>query len=273
MNIPVVRLAAALAVMTAPSWAATPDELARLREAMGVDELIAIVADEGVLQAEELQNDMLAGRGGRNWERLVRQTYDAETLAETFRAEFDAVLAPTDVTPLIAFYTGGLGPEVRDLELESRRAIIADDVEEAAKAQFEALRRGDAARVALLDGFVEAGDLIERNVEGALNSNLAFFKGLVDGGGFEMGEAEILSEVWSQESAIRSDTEAWIYGYLALAYDPLSDDELGAYVNFAGTEHGQDLNRALFAGFDRVFGDVSYDLGKAVSLILIGEET
>jgi hypothetical protein len=34
--------------------------------------------------------------------------------------------------------------------------------------------------------FIEANDLVERNVSGALNSNFAFYRGLSDGGAFEV---------------------------------------------------------------------------------------
>jgi len=272
MTFRILGLAFALAFPAASLLAATPEELAELRQAMALKQLVEIVSDEGIAQADDVQDGMLAGRGGSNWDRLVAGIYDVDTLYGVFQGAFDASLAERDVTVVIDFYAGELGPRIRDLELDSRRAIMSEDIEESAKEHFEKLRAEDAGRVALLDGFIEAGDLIERNVTGALNSNLAFYKGLLDGGSFEMSEGEILSEVWSQEAEIRSATEAWMYGYLALAYGPLSDAELSTYVEFTGAEPGQDLNRALFAGFDAVFLDVSYRMGRAVSTFMASQE-
>ena len=80
-------------------------------------------------------------------------------------------------------------------------------------------------RLDLLDRFAEANDLIEENVSGALNSNLAFYRGMSEGGAFtgaEMTEEEMLSEVWSQEDDIRAETAGWLYPFLMLAYESVS---------------------------------------------------
>ena len=48
-----------------------------------------------------------------------------------------------------------------------------------------------------------------------------------------------------QIAEITEDTTAWLYGYMLLAYSPLSDDELATYVAFAQTEAGQSLNAVV----------------------------
>ena len=91
-------------------------------------------------------------------------------------------------------------------------------------------------------------------------------------GGAPRDEGEMLAEVWGQEDQVRADTEAWLFPFLALAYQPLSDAELKAYVAFSASPEGQRLNRALFAGFDAVFEAVSADLGRAAGLELRGRD-
>ena len=274
---PIRRLAtatAAVLIALAPVTvaAATDEELDTLYDALGIEELIEIVAEEGEGQGEELREQMFPERGGAGWSALVTAIYETDPLESAFRKEFDAALADTDVTPLLAFYADETGRKIVRLEADARRAIISEEVEEAAKTAYATLLEEDAARADQLDDFVVVNDLIERNVAGALNSSLAFYRGLGDGGGFEMGESDMLSEVWSREPEYRADTESWVFAYLTLAYDALEDEELASYVDLARTREGRDLNAALFAGFHGIFQDVGYRLGRAASTFMVGEE-
>ena len=122
--------------------------------------------------------------------------------------------------------------------------------------------------------FAKVNDLIEQNVSGSLNSNLAFFQGMAEAGGpgGDVTEDQMLSEVWAQEPAIRVETEDWLFPYLAMAYGPLSDAEIDGYVAFSTTNPGQKLNQALFTAFDRLFTSVSRNLGLAAGRQLLGED-
>ena len=124
----------------------------------------------------------------------------------------------------------------------------------------------------MLEAFEEVNELIDRNVIGALNSNLQFYKGMDDAGAFELTEEQMLNEVWGQEPEIRDDTESWVFGYMTFAYETLSNQTLEAYVDLTATSEGRALNRALFAGFDAVFQSVSYDLGAATARFSVGDE-
>ena len=266
-------LAAVLSIAwSGAALAASSDELDALHDALALDELIAIVADEGRLQSDELQREILGGRGGSGWNELVNKIYSNSDLVAVFREAFDKAMREADVAHLLDFYDSDVGERVRRLEIESRRAIISDEVEEAAEQQFAEISNQNPARLQLLTEFVEVGDLIGRNVEGAMNSNLAFYRGLSAAGGFEMSESEMLSAVWSQETEIRSDTESWIFAYLTLAYATLEDAELRTYIDLTASKAGKDLNKALFAGFYAVFEAISFRLGKTVSVFMVGDE-
>ena len=130
----------------------------------------------------------------------------------------------------------------------------------------------DAPRVALLEEFAEVNQLIDRNVAGALNSNLAFFQGMSEGPNFAMTEGQMLDFVWAREAEIRSETELWVFGYMAFAYKPLTDRQIRDYIEFAATDLGQDLNRAYYAGFDAVYRDASFALGQAIARFSLGDE-
>ena len=265
------RLIAFLALLPAMAFAATPAELSRLQKALSTDALMAILSEEGAVQAAELRDAMFPGRGGIGWTATTGRIYATDRLKGLFSDAFDDAMADVDAAPLLAFYEGNTGALIARLEVEARRAIMSDEVEAAARSAFEALDPA-SPRAMLLDEFAEVNNLVDRNVTGALNANLAFYRGLNAGPGFDMTESEILQEVWEQEPEIRQDTTGWIFGYMALAFETLSDDQLQAYVDMAQSDAGKALNRALFAGFDAVFGDVSYEMGQAAARFSVGDD-
>jgi hypothetical protein len=160
------------------------------------------------------------------------------------------------------------------LEVAARRALLDDAVEEMSKEAAAIAAMDDTPRYAQLRKFIEINDLVETNVVGSLNSNYAFYVGLMRGGAFgnDLTEAQILTDVWTQEAEIRTNTTEWIYSFLNLAYQPASDADLDTYIAFSETEAGKDLNRALFTSFDGVFDDISMALGLASAQQMQGAE-
>lgn len=259
-------------ILPVASWAATPAELSRLHAALQTDVLMDILSEEGLEQAEDLRDEMFPGRGGVGWTATVGQIYAPDRLASLFRGAFDMALQEDEIRPLLAFYEGNVGSRVAELEVEARRAIMSDEVEEAAKSAYSEISGSGSTRETLLQDFATLNDLVDRNVAGALNANLAFYQGLGSNGDFTMTEDEMLRDVWGQEADIRDDTIDWIFGYMTFAYSTLSDDDLQAYVDMTATDAGRDLNRALFAGFDAIFMDVSFALGAATGQFSVGDE-
>jgi len=80
-----------------------------------------------------------------------------------------------------------------------------------------------------------------------------------------MSERDILAEVWSSEEETRVDTREWVYAFLLMAYRPLEDGVVEEYTDLSRTAPGRALNRALFAGFNTMYDDISYALGMAVA--------
>ena len=281
-----LTLAAGLALAgLAPATAQTPAapaqdsaaqsaEAARLAEILQLPALMEIMQAEGVAYGDDLEADLFPGQGGAEWTRTVEQIYAPNRLMPVFTEVFAAELDGTDSAAMLAFFEEGTGARAVDLEIAARRALLDPGVEEAADQQLEEMLAAESSRLLAIEEFAEAGDLIEANVLGGLNANLAFYRGMIDGGGLpgEMGEGQLLADVWSQEDAIRTETRDWLYAYLALAYDPMSDDELQAYTDFSAGPAGKALNRALFAGFDAVFAQVSYELGLGAARYLAGQD-
>lgn len=253
-----------------------PQEVAALAEVMQIDAVIAILRDEGLDYGESLEAEMFPGQGGPRWQGIVGMIYDPGQMRARFDAAFarELAAAPEAVAAATDFFGSEQGQRLLTLELEARRALLDSVVEDAAALAWADLVAAQDPRVALIERFVAVNDLLESNVMGALNANLAFYRGMAEAGAFgaEMTESDMLAEVWAQEPQARADTEEWLYPYLALAYQPVSDADLEAYVAFSESPAGQRLNAALFAAFDAVFIDISQDLGRAVALQVQGDD-
>lgn len=276
-----IWMVAALALGPAPVFAQSdspsaeaPLEVAPLLEALGLFELAPVLRAEGLSYAETLQADMFPGRDTDRWMALLDKIYDVERMRQVMEAEMAQRLDPSAEPALRAFFEADVGQRIVDLEVTARRAMLDDEIDAASRATLARLREEGDPRLVLLDQFVEVNDLIEMNVAGALNSNLAFYRGMMDGGAFDgvMTEREMLADVWSQAESIRDETAEWLYAYLALAYQPLPDADLEAYLALSERPEGTALNTALFAAFDQLFTAISRDLGRAVALMMAGED-
>lgn len=270
-----ICLAVAFALATALPAAATPDaKLQILLDALALEDTIEIMHLEGLAYGEDLEEELLQGGGGASWDAVVTRIYDTERMTEQLTGALAEQLSEAELDPLIAFFQSETGARIVSLEVSARRALLEDAVDEASRDNLAEMIEDGDARLDLIRAYSDANGLVEENVVGAMNSNYAFYLGLQEGGAMpvEMSEAEILADVWSQEDDIRSETQEWVLSYLAMAYQPLSDDEIQTYIDMSRTEAGQALNRALFDGFDVMFVDISRALGLAASRYLIGEE-
>ncbi|WP_168193116.1 DUF2059 domain-containing protein [Rhodophyticola sp. CCM32] len=247
-----------------------------LFQAMGLYDVIEIMSIEGVDYADELETDMFPGQGGAAWPAMVGQIYGVERLITDFEAAIPAdALTDGEMADLADFFTSETGQRVVAGEVIARREIMDPVVEEAANIIYAEELEAQNPRLRLLETFNDANALLDLNVAGAMNSNYAFYRGLVDGGAFDvqLPEELMLAEIWGQEPEIRAETMVWLYSYQLMAYDELSDDEMQAYIDLSETPAGQALNRVLFAAFDVMFEAVSYELGAAAALFVAGEET
>lgn len=261
----------AFLIFSAPAaWANA--KITVLMDALQIVDSVEILREEGFAYAETLDKDMLNGAGGAFWDAQMRQIYNAEQISERLRLALEDGLSPEDLDATLAFFNTERGTRIITLENAARRAMADPVVEEAANDVYASLSGTDDERLALVTTFIASNDLLERNVSGSMNSYVQFYAGLSDGRFRDMSEDMILSQVWEQQDAIRADTEVWIYSYLLLAYQPLPLSDLEAYVAYAQTDAGQALNAALFEGFEAVYNDISYALGRAVALSADGDE-
>jgi Uncharacterized protein conserved in bacteria (DUF2059) len=282
MRLPRLAFAAFLA-FAAPALAETVVEqpaatvsIARLGEVMQLDELFEVLRDEGVAHGATMEADMFPSGGGDAWTAAVSDIYDVRVLRARFNEALQAELAshPEAMAEIIAFFASDLGQRIVSLEIDARRAFLDTATEEAARVAADEQASSRDFKVDLIRRMIEAADLLEMNVAGAMSGNLAFMQGMSLTGvyGTAMPEDQMLSDVWAQEEQTRADTSSWLYAYLGLAYDPLTEAEFQAYIDFAESPAGRRLNAALFVAFDKVFLKVSFDLGRAAGTAMQGRD-
>lgn len=273
---PLAAQAAVCLFFSTAGPALAADDAAALQAALKLPEVFSVMSEEGLDYGRQLEEDMFPGSGGRQWQEAVAGIYSTERMLEDFGAAFEAELSQgdTDTAAMLDFFSSDLGQRVTTLEVSARRALLDEAVEDASRLKLEEMQAEDDPRLDLIAEFVTINDLVEANVTGGLNANYAFYLGLADADalGRDMSEDEVIAEVWGQEEDIRAETDLWIHSYLAMAYAPLTDAELEEYIAFSQTEAGKDLNRALFAGFDVLFVDVSRQLGRAAGAVLAGQD-
>ena len=238
-----------------------------LFELLMLPDVIEIMRQEGVSYGDTIGQDLFGGPPTAEWAATVERIYDYGVMEGVVRQDFAASMDGADLAPMIEFFGSDQGQMIVGLEVSARRALLDDAVEEASEDAAAIAKADNTPRMGLVSEFVEVNNLIETNVEGALNSNLAFYGGLVDGGAFggALSEEQILTDVWSQEADIRDNTTEWIYSFLFMAYQPLDDADLQAYIAFSETSAGVQINRAMFESFDRLFTGISRSLGRAAA--------
>ncbi|MCV2869915.1 hypothetical protein OEW28_14890 [Defluviimonas sp. WL0002] len=273
MLLRILRLAVmVLGLVSGAAMAQTDSEA--VSNALALPELFDIMREEGIAYGNDLEEDLFTGGGGPRWRAEVAEIYDSEKVYQAFFKRFATELPQDGVSSMLNYLTGPEGARIVQLEVDARRAFLDDTVRDAAEARVEEMAAADDKRLAQIQRFITSADLLEGNIANALNGSLAFYRGLAAGGALpeRLDEGELLGQVWTQEPDIREETETWLLSYLATAYAPLSDEELDRYINFYETDAGQDLNRALFAAFDDVFTQISYQLGLAAARQLVGQD-
>lgn len=269
-----------LPVVAVPARAETPTQVSAdvmaLSRALMIPETMEILRAEGLANGRELGGEMPPGRRGSLWGQALDRVYDPARMLSLFDQAFAVALAEDGetVAAATAFFGTEPGRRALALELSARRALLDKTVEAAARLAYGRLASEDSARQALIDRFVRANDLVDSNVMGAMNANLAFLRGLAEAGGdgFAASEADMLAQVWGTEAETRAETVGWLFPFLAMAYQPMSDADLTTYVAFSESPAGRRLNAAMFKAFDAMLNAVSRDLGRAFGRSLQGDD-
>lgn len=255
----------ALAVSVPAQDANRTDELATLFEALDVSGTIQIMREEGLQYGDQIAAEMLPEADAAAWAGQVSRIYSPPRMQRLVENEMTVLLEGVDLAPILAFFDTPEGRRIVELELDARRAFMDPEVDAAATDRAREARAEGRPVMSVIDEMISDSDLVDRNVTGSLNSNLMFLRGLADGGASDLGEEDMIREVWAQSDQTRAETELWLGAFLLTAYAPLDHAELQRYAEFYRTEAGQALNSALFGAFNRMYDELSYLLGQAVA--------
>jgi hypothetical protein len=274
---PPAALLVALLLALLPMRPAAADDLAR---AYLLPELFEIMAEEGLQSVMADGVTTLEGRALTQFQRDVTQIYQAERMEADFTARLRAELEiqPDVVQDALDFAQTDLGRKILRLEISARKALLDPEVDDIARMALSDARgaratESAARRLDLVRARIEANDLVELNVSLGLNTSYAYYAGMMaEDAANELSAEQVLYLVWAQESSIRLEVEDWSESYFLMAYAPLSEEEMQAYVAYVSTPLAQAFNRALFRAFDAVFTDISKSVGRALGRRLSAEE-
>jgi hypothetical protein len=247
----------------------TFDDLTRLPEIFDVMRL------EGLENDRSLGEELFGNPEDPTWLRALDKVYSTDRMTKIYSDEMRVLLAadPLLVADVSVFLGSELGKSITGLELEARRTALDPMAMGAAREVYAEILRQDKDRTALIERLVDAADLVDSNVSNALNANVAFARAMAAAGNFggARDEEALLADVWAREPDIRAAVVDYIYPLMALAYSPLSNDELTAYVNFFESDAGQRYNTVLIRAFEPVMIDLSQQLGAEAGRLMSGQ--
>lgn len=262
---------AAALLLVQPAFAQRAPMIDALIAALRIDETVAVMQAEGAVYGNDIADQMLPDVNRDSWAQTIARIYDPARMADQIGDRFDVELRGHDMDPILDYLREDDVREIISLEISARRAFLDADTEAAAKTRFAQMDGQGVRLLEQVETIMNDSDLVEANVAGALNADLMFYRGLVEGGAFDMSEDEILSEVWTQEDTLRDSSREWLQAFLMMAYQPVDPDALDDYAAFWRTDEGKVLNRALFAAFDQMYEEISYELGRAVAREMTSE--
>ena len=244
-----------------------------LFEAIGLPETIETLSLEGLAYGDRIASELFPGPPPAEWAARVADIYATERLEAALFEGFAAQLKGEDIAAMTAFFTSEPGQTLIALEVSAREARLDEQVERASIESAALAAADQEPRFMRIADYVAEADLVESNVVAAMNFNYAFYLGLVEGGALgAMSEDDILSDVWAQEPEIRSDTREWIFSFLYMAYQPVTDADLETYIAYNISDDGLALNQALIAAFDPVYVDLSRAMGRAAAEMMTQHE-
>ncbi|MCV6587046.1 MAG: hypothetical protein OIF47_16080 [Marinibacterium sp.] len=238
----------------------------QLLDLLQMDDLLDAVRAEGLGTAQDLGDETLDPPATRRLMQQARGIYGTARLQACVRAVLGQALDTETLDASIRFLSGDLGRRVVTLETSARVAMTDLWTQDKARTRYAEISRDDPL-LAAVTRFADATDLLGRNNSASMAAIARFYDGLADGGFLDPSYTDIGAELRAQRAEVEADNRDWLYGFMLLAYGPLTPEDFDAYTTFYASPPGQRLNAAIFDAFDRMGRDTSYDLGLALARI------
>lgn len=264
------KLVFSLLVAALPSFGAAQSlSDAEFLDLIGIERLVGVMSLEGIADGQGLPEEAFGVLPGDGWGETLAEIYDADTMRAATEAAFMDAFEPRHRDEVEEFVASDAWQNAIDLEVAARMALLDPEVEEMVfdNADRDSIRDGTRARK--IRRLIREAEMLDYNVESNLNSMLAFYLGLGDGGfGLELSEDDLYAMILSEQEGMEQDIQDWLFAVLMMAYDPLSNRHLDQQIAFWQTTEGAAFNAALFRAFDVLFSDLSYELGKAAAQVM-----
>ncbi|WP_170413127.1 DUF2059 domain-containing protein [Ruegeria atlantica] len=248
---------------------AASERVERLMQAVQLQQVVNILRDEGLAQAADLNETFLGGTGGPLFEDRVDKIYNPDWMQDQITQVFETSLTDSQLDRAILFFESDVGQTIVTLENSAREAFADETIKEMARENY--LNGGGGTQLYRLVGeYIEVNDLIEKNVQSSLSSDYNFFRGLSAGAG--TSSEDILSQLLSDKDSIAEENRIWLYSFLLVAYQPLEEAQMRENIAFSRTQTGRAVNEAFFDSFDKMYNQIYFQLGQAVSQALSASE-
>lgn len=265
-----ILLAAALMLLVPVAAIAeeriTPQAAERLLRLMALDASLESVSREVQRAPEAIRGEVGAERFALAWDTAAEGRFDPEAMMDEIAADVAAALSPSQLATLEDFYADGLGARATALE-RAAEAPARDAVREAEDgAALERLATEEPARLQLIADAVEAMQIMPQGEALVLNMQIAFLRGMRVSGmiPLEMDDQTIVAMIQQRLPGIREELYATVLGGMAYAYQPLSDAELAAYLDFVTGPAGSALYLSVTRSTQGLFEREMWDLGAAM---------
>jgi len=258
-------ITATVLFVTRPVYA---DIYQELYAALHMDEVVAVMRQEGLEEAETTAEMYLKNSVRNNFDSAVDALYAEASIKRQLLKGLRAALAKADAELALDFYRTSLGVLVGQLETTGRVAISNDAVEEMAISIAQDALQAKDERAEILQSAAEEMGLTEYNLSGAFAARFAFLSGLAEADELGINQDQIIELIARDKDSLRAEIDKWVLGYVYMAYRPLSDTELSDYLAFQMSSIGKALNQALFESFNAVSIHNAGQLGKLLATAL-----
>ena len=246
-------VAALLAAL--PAWSATLAEVDRLWEAREIDRELAESTDGVALYIAEIDEEMLAGQGGPDWQARARAIFDRDEITRDLRATLADELSSAEVAALLTVGEHRLGVRWTEAMLAAQHDLIDPDDMQAAVAD---LAQATGARRALIERVragLERDPYVDQMVAANLNYYTAFLRGALADGAFgpAPSEAMLVDLVRGQSAAFREHAFVEILALSVRAAETFTPAEYEELVSLKATPDAEAAYGALFSAYESAF--------------------
>ncbi len=236
--------------------------------------LVAQSAQSNIDSADDVARDMFGAVPVTDWHDQIAAIHDADVMAEKFLSNFAATFDMAHYDEALAFWTSDLGQTIIVTELSARKAFEDELLKQAAIDAYQEIAAARGPRQQAIERLVTANGFLDKNLQLKMNLSYVFISELAHNSDrfAGQGDEDLLRMIWQNEGDYRMEVTEWVYGFSALALQPLEVAEIDLYTDFGETEAGRSYMLALFAAYEMTYRDVTRAFAGVIARHLRGQD-